>query len=75
MALYEIPPGPAPAPEAGAPKTDSELLHEYLAANQPSFSDAYDIDGKLQFLEIDNMDDATLAALIATMQKQFPQAF
>lgn len=74
MARFEISPAPLP-PGAVSSKTDGDLLQEFLEANQPSFSASYDKDGKLQFLEITGMDDPTFAALIATLQKQFPGAF
>lgn len=64
MARYEKPPRP-----------DSELLQEHLAATQTSFSTSYDKDGKLQFLEIESMDDPTLAVLLDDLQKIFPEAF
>ena len=57
------------------PRPDHELLREFLDANVKGYSAAFDMNMKLQHLEVEKMNDATFAGLMETLQARFPGAF
>lgn len=57
------------------PRSDHDLLKEWLETNVKGCSAAYGMDYKLQHLEIPHMADDDLAILMSELQARFPQAF